>query len=110
MVIVQGVVLIGSIVVVSVVGMEVSVFVQRCHMYFGLVSVCRIWLQQSTCIGKRLWGMQSGLLATLKEGELTDHASAMGIVEQLLSGSQMEKIYKAGARLHAGGTVEGLHC
>lgn len=57
--------------------MEFSAFVQRCDAYFDLVCVGWIWLQQSSCIGQRLVDMQSGLLATLREGELTDHASAL---------------------------------
>ena len=67
--------------------MEFSAFVQRCDAYFDLVCVGWIWLQQSiSCIGQRLVDMQSGLIATLREGEWTDHASALGIVEQLLFG------------------------
>ena len=42
-----------------------------------LVSVGWIWLQQSGGIGKQLSDMQSGLIVTVKEGELTDHASAL---------------------------------
>ena len=90
--------------------MEFSAFVQRCDAYFDLVCVGWIWLQQSSCIGQRLVDMQSGLIATLREGELTDHASALGIVEQLLSGPQMEKIFKARAWPHVDGTFEGSHC